>query len=52
MKVLLVAVLCISIPCVGIAAENSYHVVYDGGSISEVKTGKGMKLFIDSNNIR
>jgi hypothetical protein len=34
------------------AGDNSYKVTYDGGSLSDAKTGSGMKLFIESNQIR
>jgi hypothetical protein len=34
------------------AADNGYKLAYDGGSISDVKTGASLKLHIDSNQIR
>ena len=34
------------------ATENSYKVMYDGGSIPDIKTGTGFKLYIESNRIR
>jgi hypothetical protein len=34
------------------AADNGYKLAYDGGSISDVKTGANLKLHIDSNQIR
>src|SRR6204780_2147172 len=34
------------------AKENSYKVMYDGGSIPDIKTGTGLKLYIESNRIR
>lgn len=52
MKRILAAVLCFAIPMVAFAGDNSYKVNYDGGSIQNVKAGTGMKLFIDSNQIR
>jgi len=42
--------LCLVIPAV--ASEDGYKVVYDGGSIPEVKTGIELRLFIESNRIR
>ena len=33
-------------------AENGYKVTYDGGSVADMKTGAGMKLVIDGNQIR
>lgn len=35
-----------------VLAADGYKVIYDGGSISEVKTGAELRLFIDSNRIR
>jgi len=33
-------------------AENGYKVTYDGGSVADMKSGAGMKLLIDGNQIR
>ena len=33
-------------------ADAGYKVTYDGGSLPELKAGAGMKLYIDSNQIR
>jgi hypothetical protein len=52
MKRLLAVVLCIVIPTMLFAGDNSYKVTYDGGSISETKAGTGLKLYIESNQIR
>jgi hypothetical protein len=46
----LALVLCLVIPAV--ASEDGYKVVYDGGSIPEVKTGTQLRLFIESSGIR
>jgi hypothetical protein len=35
-----------------LAADNGYKVVYDGGSVPDIKTGAGMKIFIAGNQIR
>lgn len=35
-----------------VASEDGYKVVYDGGSIPDVKTGTQLRLFIESNSIR
>jgi len=40
------------IPLSAIAGDNSYKVTYDGGSLTDTKAGTGLKLFIDSNQIR
>jgi hypothetical protein len=52
MNRLLGILLCILFPMSAFAADNSYKVAYDGGSISGVKAGTDMKLFIDGSNIR
>lgn len=52
MKKLLVIVLCFVIPLTVMAADNGYKVMYDGGSVADVKAGTGMKLFIEQNQIR
>ena len=53
MKRLLAVLLCVSVPFVLFAAkDNSYKVMYDGGSLADLKAGTGMKLYIDSNQIR
>jgi CxxC motif-containing protein (DUF1111 family) len=40
-------------PIVALAAQdNSYKVMYDGGSLPDLKAGTNMKLYIDSNQIR
>ena len=52
MKRLIAAVLCIIFPMSLIAGDNAYKVTYDGGSVSGLKTGTGMKLHIDSGQIR
>jgi len=52
MKRLLATVLCIAMPIAMSAADNSYKVAYDGGSVPDIKTGIRLKLYIDSNQIR
>ena len=34
------------------ATDNSYKVMYDGGSIPDIKAGVGLRLYIESNQIR
>jgi hypothetical protein len=48
----LAVVLCFAIPMTVYAGDNGYKVTYDGGSIADTKAGTGMKLFIDSNQVR
>ena len=49
---LLALALCIAIPTALLAADNGYKVNYDGGSVSDVKSGAAIKMYIDSNRIR
>src|SRR5262249_62424095 len=34
------------------AGDNGYKVTYDGGSVPDIKAGTGMKMYIDSNQVR
>jgi hypothetical protein len=52
MNKLLVIVLCIAVPLTVFASDNGYKVTYDGGSIPDAKAGNGMKLFIESDQVR
>jgi hypothetical protein len=52
MKKLLAVFLCIIFPVSAFAGDNSYKISYDGGSISNLKAGTDLKLFLDGNNIR
>jgi hypothetical protein len=50
---ILAAFLCVSVPTATFAvSDNSYKVIYDGGSIQGVKAGNEMKLFLDQTQIR
>jgi CxxC motif-containing protein (DUF1111 family) len=52
MKRLLATILCIAMPLAMAAADNSYKVKYDGGSVADVKAGTDLKLYIEANQIR
>lgn len=52
MNKVLVIVLCLALPLTLFASENSYKVTYDGGSIPNARAGTGMRLFIESNQVR
>jgi len=52
MKRLLAVALCIVFPMSLLAADNGYKIVYDGGSIPDMKAGTGMKLFIEPKQVR
>ena len=46
------AVLCVLLSLSTFAGDSGYKVTYDGGSVSDVKAGAGMKIVIDANQIR
>ncbi len=52
MNKLVVVLLCFAIPLTVLAGDNGYKVTYDGGSIPDTKAGTGMRLIIDSNQVR
>lgn len=54
MKSILAAILCVALPAAVFAGDKqpSYNVRYDGGSLADVKAGSGLKLYIDSVNVR
>jgi CxxC motif-containing protein (DUF1111 family) len=52
MKRLIAVALCIVFPMSLLAADNGYKIVYDGGSIPDMKAGTGMKLFIEPKQVR
>jgi len=48
----LALLLCALMPASLLAADNGYKVMYDGGSLPDLKAGTGMKLMIDAAQIR
>jgi hypothetical protein len=52
MRTTLASMLCILVPMAIFAADSGYKVTYDGGSLPDMKSGTGMKLYIDANQIR
>lgn len=52
MKRLLALFLCLVFPACAFAGDNSYKIIYDGGSIASAKAGTNMKLFIEGANIK
>lgn len=46
------AVLCVVLPVSMFAGDSGYKVTYDGGSVSTVKAGTGVRLVLDANQIR
>jgi hypothetical protein len=54
-KRVLAAVLCVLVPSFAFAAsggDNGYKVVYDGGSVQQLKAGSSAELIIDPTQIR
>jgi hypothetical protein len=52
MRVLIASILCLVTVFSAFAGDGAYKLTYDGGSISNLKTGTGMKLYLDENRIR
>lgn len=52
MKRLFALILCLIVPVAVFAADNSYKVTYDGGSIAGTKVGSTAKLSIESTQVR
>jgi CxxC motif-containing protein (DUF1111 family) len=52
MRHLLALILCIVLPISLFAGDNGYKVTYDGGSLPDTKSGTGVKLYIESNQVR
>src|SRR5215469_8084668 len=52
MRPLLALVLCIAIPLTAFGGQPSYKVTYDGGSLPDLKSGTGMRLFIEQDRVR
>jgi hypothetical protein len=52
MKKILAILLCMLLPAVAFAGDNSYKIVYDGGSLPNAKANTDMKLYIDADHIR
>ena len=44
--------LLILLPVVASSKDNGYTIKYDGGSVTEVKSGSDLRLYIDANQIR
>jgi CxxC motif-containing protein (DUF1111 family) len=52
MRIVLAAVLSIVIPISVLAGDNGYKVTYDGGSLTDLKSGTDLKLYIEGNQVR
>ncbi len=49
---LIAATLCVALSPFLTARDTGYEVRYDGGSLTEAKSGDGLKLYIEANEIR
>jgi hypothetical protein len=45
-------VLCLALPLSLFAGDNGYKVTYDGGSLTDIKSGSDIKLYIEGNQVR
>ena len=52
MKKLVALMLCLLFPGIALAGDTGYKVDYDGGSISGVKSGTNLRLYVESEKIR
>jgi hypothetical protein len=52
MRALLSLILCLALTYPAFARDQGYKVTYDGGSMSSLKSGTGMRLYLDQNRIR
>ena len=52
MKRFLAVLLCLLVPAISFASENSYKVAYDGGSLPDLKPGNGVRLVIEQTEVK
>jgi CxxC motif-containing protein (DUF1111 family) len=52
MKRFFAVLLCLMMPVAVFAADNTYKVTYDGGSVPDTKAGTNVKLSIEASQIR
>jgi hypothetical protein len=52
MRSVIAIVLCFATSLAAFASEGGYKVSYDGGSITSLKSGEHVKLFMDGDRIR
>jgi hypothetical protein len=48
----LVVLLCLAIPMATFASDGGFKVLYDGGSLGDLKTGTSLRLHLDGNTIK
>lgn len=52
MRIFIAFVLCLATTSWALAGDGGYKLAYDGGSISNLKTGKGVRLYLGQGRIR
>ena len=52
MRILIASLLCLALTFSAFAGDGAYKLKYDGGSMSNIKTGTDMKLYLDDNRVR
>jgi hypothetical protein len=52
MKSFLAVLLCLAIGQAAVARDGSYKVSYDGGSVTSVKSGDHLNLYLDQDHVR
>ena len=52
MRSFITALLCLSVSVAAFASEGGYKVNYDGGSVTTLKAGEHLNLFMDGDHIR
>jgi hypothetical protein len=48
-KSLLAVVLGMAVPSTVVAGDSSFGVTYDGGTVSSIKAGTGIKMYMETN---
>ena len=51
-KSVVALILCLTVSVGALGAEPGFKVLYDGGSLSDVKTGSSLRLVVQGSNIR
>lgn len=52
MKQLFALLLSLAVPSAVFSADGGYKITYDGGSVQGLKSGNGVKLYIDEKQVR
>ncbi len=52
MKSFLALLLCCAVPFAVFASDSGYKIAYDGGSVSGIKAGNEITLYIEGTNVR